>query len=67
MTLEWVMAKLLQHLDIMKCAQAELDNIVGTNRLVEESNIQNLPYLLIVQLNLPKYKVTIYLPTLEYW
>jgi cytochrome P450 len=44
-TLEWVMAELLQHPDIMKCAQAELDNIVGTNRLVEESDLQNLPYL----------------------
>jgi cytochrome P450 len=44
-TLEWVMAELLQHPNIMKCAQAELDNIVGTNRLVEESDIQNLPYL----------------------
>jgi cytochrome P450 len=44
-TLEWVMAELLRHPNIMKCAQAELDNIVGTNRLVEESDIQNLPYL----------------------
>jgi cytochrome P450 len=44
-TLEWVMAELLQHPDIMKRAQAELDNIVGTNRLVEESDLQNLPYL----------------------
>jgi flavonoid 3'-monooxygenase len=39
------MAELLQHPDIMKCAQVELDNIVGTNRLVEESDLQNLPYL----------------------
>jgi cytochrome P450 len=44
-TLEWVMAELLRHPNIMKCAQAELDNIVGTNRLVEESDLQNLPYL----------------------
>ncbi len=29
----------------MKCAQKELDNIVGTNQLVEESDLQNLPYL----------------------
>jgi cytochrome P450 len=39
------MAKLLQHPNIMKCAQAELDNIVGTNQLVEECDLQNLPYL----------------------
>jgi cytochrome P450 len=44
-TLEWLMAELLQHPNIMKCAQAELDNIVGTNRLVEESNLCDLPYL----------------------
>ncbi|CAM6011272.1 unnamed protein product [Sphagnum balticum] len=44
-TLEWVMAEVLRQPHIMKCAQAELDNIVGTNRLVEESDIQNLPYL----------------------
>jgi flavonoid 3',5'-hydroxylase len=39
------MAELLQHPNIMKCAQAELDNIVGTNQLVEECDLQNLPYL----------------------
>jgi cytochrome P450 len=44
-TLEWAMAELLQHPDVMKRAQAELDNIVGRNRLVEESDLQNLPYL----------------------
>jgi cytochrome P450 len=44
-TLEWVMAELLQHPNIMKCAQVELDDIVGTNRLVEESDICDLPYL----------------------
>jgi len=44
-TLEWVMVELLQNPNIMKCAQKELDNIVGTNRLVEESDLQNLPYL----------------------
>jgi cytochrome P450 len=44
-TLEWVMAELLQHPNIMNCAQIKLDDIVGTNRLVEESDLQNLPYL----------------------
>ncbi|CAM6040225.1 unnamed protein product [Sphagnum compactum] len=44
-TLEWAMAELLQHPDIMKRVQAELDNVVGRNRLVEESDLQNLPYL----------------------
>ncbi|KAH8959949.1 hypothetical protein BDL97_06G104200 [Sphagnum fallax] len=44
-TLEWVMAELLRHPDIMKRAQKELDTIVGTNRLVSESDLQHLPYL----------------------
>ncbi|CAN5972814.1 unnamed protein product [Sphagnum jensenii] len=44
-TLEWVMAELLRHPDIMKRAQEELDTIVGTNRLVSESDLQHLPYL----------------------
>ncbi|KAH8959956.1 hypothetical protein BDL97_06G104900 [Sphagnum fallax] len=44
-TLEWVMAELLRHPDIMQRAQKELDTIVGTNRLVTESDLQHLPYL----------------------
>jgi cytochrome P450 len=39
------MAEVLQHPHVMKCAQAKLDNIVRTNRLVEESDLQNFPYL----------------------
>ncbi|CAM6075255.1 unnamed protein product [Sphagnum tenellum] len=44
-TLEWVMAELLRHPDIMQRAQKELDTVVGTNRLVTESDLQHLPYL----------------------
>ncbi|KAH9568060.1 hypothetical protein CY35_03G057600 [Sphagnum magellanicum] len=44
-TLEWVMAELLRHPDIMKRAQEELDTVVGSNRLVSESDLQHLPYL----------------------
>jgi cytochrome P450 len=43
--LEWVMAELLRHPDIMKRAQEELDTVVGTSRLVSESDLQHLPYL----------------------
>jgi cytochrome P450 len=39
------MVELLQHPNVMKGAQSELDNIVGTNRLVEESDLRNLPYM----------------------
>jgi flavonoid 3'-monooxygenase len=41
---EWVMAELLRHPDIMKRAQEELDTIVGTNRLVCELDLQYLLY-----------------------
>ncbi|KAH9568079.1 hypothetical protein CY35_03G058600, partial [Sphagnum magellanicum] len=44
-TLEWAMAELLLQPNIMKHAQKELDNLVGTNRLVEESDLQDLPYI----------------------
>jgi cytochrome P450 len=44
-TLEWTMAALLLQPNIMKHAQKELDNLVGTNRLVEESDLQDLPYI----------------------
>jgi cytochrome P450 len=39
------MAELLRHPDIMKRAQEELDTVVGTDRLVSESDLQHLPYL----------------------
>ncbi|CAK9878582.1 unnamed protein product [Sphagnum jensenii] len=44
-TLEWAMAELLLEPNIMKHAQKGLDNLVGTNRLVEESDLQDLPYI----------------------
>ncbi|KAF8023164.1 hypothetical protein BT93_F0612 [Corymbia citriodora subsp. variegata] len=44
-TIEWAMSLLLNHPDVMKKAQAELDNIVGRNRLVDEADIHKLPYL----------------------
>lgn len=44
-TTEWALAELINHPDIMKKAREELDSVVGKNRLVEESDIPNLPYL----------------------
>ncbi|CAK9231156.1 unnamed protein product [Sphagnum troendelagicum] len=44
-TLEWAMAELLRNPKLMKRAQDELDTIVGTDRVVEESDLQHLPYL----------------------
>lgn len=44
-TLEWAMAELLRNPKLMKHAQDELDTVVGTDRVVEESDLQHLPYL----------------------
>ncbi|KAF8023177.1 hypothetical protein BT93_F0623 [Corymbia citriodora subsp. variegata] len=44
-TIEWAMSLLLNHPDVMKKAQAEVDNIVGRDRLVDEADIHKLPYL----------------------
>ncbi|KAG0466648.1 hypothetical protein HPP92_017615 [Vanilla planifolia] len=44
-TAEWALAELIQHPDVLARAQAELDDVVGRNRLVEESDLPNLPYL----------------------
>ncbi|WVZ90981.1 hypothetical protein U9M48_037219 [Paspalum notatum var. saurae] len=45
LTTEWAMALLLQHPEAMRKARAEIDAHVATSRLVEESDITNLPYL----------------------
>lgn len=43
--MEWAMAELIRNPDKMKEAQAELDEVVGRNREVEESDTDRLPYL----------------------
>ncbi|KAM3254499.1 hypothetical protein ACQJBY_048169 [Aegilops geniculata] len=45
LTTEWAMALLLKHPEVMRKARAEIDANVGMGRLVEESDITNLPYL----------------------
>ncbi len=44
-TIEWAMAELLRNPKIMKYAQTELDNLVGSNHVVDESHLQHLSYL----------------------
>ncbi|CAB4286806.1 unnamed protein product [Prunus armeniaca] len=44
-TIEWALAELINHPEVMKKARQEIDSIVGKNRLVEESDIANLRYL----------------------
>nr|XP_043637214.1 cytochrome P450 93A3-like [Erigeron canadensis] len=45
LTIEWALAELINHPNIIKKAVEEIDQVVGQNRLVQESDIPNLPYL----------------------
>ncbi|KAH7848452.1 hypothetical protein Vadar_002872 [Vaccinium darrowii] len=44
-TIEWAMSLLLNHPNVLDKARAELDAIVGENRLADESDLSKLPYL----------------------
>nr|A0A4D6Q415.1 RecName: Full=Flavonoid 3'-monooxygenase CYP75B137; AltName: Full=Cytochrome P450 1; Short=CcCYP1; AltName: Full=Cytochrome P450 75B137; AltName: Full=Flavonoid 3'-hydroxylase CYP75B137 [Crocosmia x crocosmiiflora]QCF41215.1 flavonoid 3'-hydroxylase [Crocosmia x crocosmiiflora] len=44
-TVEWVLAELIRHPDILQKTQHELDSVIGRDRLVAESDLPNLPYL----------------------
>ncbi|XP_027346892.1 isoflavone 3'-hydroxylase-like [Abrus precatorius] len=44
-TVEWAISALLNHPEILKKAKDEIDTKVGQDRLVDESDIPNLPYL----------------------
>ncbi|XP_038722104.1 cytochrome P450 705A22-like [Tripterygium wilfordii] len=44
-TIPWVMAELINHPEIFKKVRDEIKSIVGSTRLVEESDISNLHYL----------------------
>ncbi|XP_072963461.1 cytochrome P450 93A2-like [Typha angustifolia] len=44
-TIEWALAELITHPNVLHKAVAEIDTVVGKSRLVDESDISNLPYL----------------------
>nr|XP_043637634.1 cytochrome P450 93A3-like [Erigeron canadensis] len=44
-TIEWALSELINHPNIMKRAREEIDEVVGKTRLLQESDIPNLPYL----------------------
>ncbi|XP_031403378.1 cytochrome P450 81Q32-like [Punica granatum] len=44
-TMEWAMSLLLNHPEVLKKAQAEIDKVVGWDHLVNESDLSRLPYL----------------------
>ncbi|XP_028777565.1 3,9-dihydroxypterocarpan 6A-monooxygenase-like [Neltuma alba] len=45
LTTEWGLAELINHPSAMKKAREEIERVVGRRRIVEESDIPNLPYL----------------------
>ena len=44
-TMEWAMSLLLNNPKVLKKAQAEIDNLVGHDRLIDETDLAKLPYL----------------------
>ncbi|CAN6911125.1 unnamed protein product [Brassica oleracea var. botrytis] len=44
-TLDWAMSNLLNHPDVLKKAKTEIDEQIGSDRLIEEQDIVKLPYL----------------------
>ncbi|QHO13383.1 cytochrome P450 CYP736A12-like [Arachis ipaensis] len=57
--IEWVMSELLKHPSVMKKLQHEIQHVVGgINKQVEESEIENMPYLdMVVKETLRLYPV----------
>ncbi|KAK7285533.1 hypothetical protein RJT34_20307 [Clitoria ternatea] len=45
LTTEWALAELINHPRVMEKARQEIDAVIGKRRIVEESDIANLPYL----------------------
>lgn len=43
--IEWALSELFKHPRIMKNVQKELENVVGMERMVEESDLESLEYL----------------------
>ncbi|XP_020213549.1 cytochrome P450 93A3 [Cajanus cajan] len=44
-TMEWAMAELINNPHVLEKARQEMDVVIGKSRIVEESDIVNLPYL----------------------
>nr|ALJ75585.1 geraniol 10-hydroxylase [Swertia asarifolia] len=44
-TLEWAMSEMLKNPEKMKAAQAELAEVIGKGKAVEEADVSRLPYL----------------------
>lgn len=47
-TVDWAIAELIRHPEIMRKAQQELDSVVGRGRPINESDLSQLPYLQVL-------------------
>ncbi|KAM3319865.1 cytochrome 71AU50 [Capsicum chacoense] len=47
-TIDWIITELLRHPHVMKKLQNELEQVVGLERMVKESDLENLKYLEMV-------------------
>ncbi|KAK3412020.1 hypothetical protein EUGRSUZ_I00772 [Eucalyptus grandis] len=59
LTLEWIMANLLNNPEKLEKAQNEIDSVIGHDRLVEESDVSNLPYLQCIILETLRLNTTV--------
>ncbi|MCD7464690.1 hypothetical protein HAX54_053237 [Datura stramonium] len=44
-TIDWIFSELLRHPKVMNKLQQELEQVIGTNRMMEESDLEKLEYL----------------------
>ncbi|PRQ27788.1 putative oxidoreductase [Rosa chinensis] len=65
-TMEWALSLLLNNPEALAKAQTEIDNKIGQSRLIEESDLSNLPYLhCIINETLRMYPAAALLPPHE--
>ncbi|VVB00646.1 unnamed protein product [Arabis nemorensis] len=44
-TTQWIMAELINHPEILKKLRDEIESVVGKTRMIQETDLSNLPYL----------------------
>ncbi|KAM1758290.1 hypothetical protein ACFX11_007435 [Malus domestica] len=59
-TVLWVLSELMRHPQVMKKVQKEIENVVGLNRMVEESDTEKLEYLDMVVKETMRLLIDIY-------
>lgn len=47
-SIEWILSELITHPRVLKKCQKEIDTVVGVDRMVEETDLQNLDYVYMV-------------------